>query len=72
LLEQDALEAALRQVKLAEEYIVANAQRDIRLEELAEVTGVSTLSLFTAFKKYRGYTPIEFIALARSRREKMQ
>jgi AraC-like protein len=72
LLEQDALEAALRQVKLAEEYIVANAQRDIGLEELAEVTGVSTLSLFAAFKKYRGYTPIEFIALARSRREKMQ
>jgi AraC-like DNA-binding protein len=57
---------------LAEEYIVANAQRDIRLEELADVTGVSILSLFAAFKKYRGYTPLEFIALARSRREKMQ
>ena len=72
LLEQDAPEAALRQVKLAEEYIVANAQRDIRLEELAAVAGVSILSLFAAFKKYRGYTPTEFIALVRSRREKMQ
>ena len=54
------------------EIIVANAQRDIGLEELAEITGVSTLSLFAAFKKYRGYTPLEFVALARSRREKMQ
>jgi AraC-binding-like domain len=72
LLEQDAPEAALRQIKQAEEYIVANAQRDIRFEDLAEVTGVSILSLFAAFKKYRGYTPAEFIALARSRREKMQ
>jgi len=72
LLEQDAPEAAFRQVKQAEEYIVANAQRDIRLEELAELTGVSILSLFAAFNKYRGYTPLEFIALARSRREKMQ
>ena len=72
LLDQDAPEAALRPVKLAEEYIVANAQRDIRLEDLAEVTGVSALSLFAAFKKYRGYTPLEFIALARSGREKMQ
>jgi hypothetical protein len=72
LLEQDAPEAALRQVKQAEEYIVANAQRDIRLEELAEVTGASILSLFAAFEKYRGYTPLQFIALARSRREKMQ
>lgn len=72
LLEQDAPEAALRQVKQAEEYIVANAQRDIRLEELAAVAGVSILSLFAAFKKYRGYTPAEFIALVRSRRGKMQ
>ena len=72
LLDQDAPEAALRPVKFAEEYIVANAQRDIRLEDLAEVTGVSALSLFAAFKKYRGYTPLEFIALARSGRPKMQ
>lgn len=72
LLEQDAPEAALRQVKAAEEYIVANAQQAITLEQLAEVAGVSTLSLFAAFRKYRGYTPLEFIALVRSRRGKMQ
>jgi hypothetical protein len=72
LLEQDAPEAALRQVKQAEEFIVANAQHAITLEELAEVAGVSALSLFAAFRKYRGYTPLEFIALMRSRRGKIQ
>jgi AraC-binding-like domain len=72
LLEHHAPEAALRQVKLAEEYIVANAQRDITLEQLADVAGVSSLGLFAAFRRYRNYTPLEFIAMVRSRRGKMQ
>jgi AraC-binding-like domain len=72
LLEHDAPEAALRQVKLAEEYIVANAQRDITLEQLADVAGASGLDLFAAFKRCRSYTPLEFVAMVRSRRGKMQ
>ena len=51
LLEQDASDAAPRQVRLAEDYIEANAQRPVTLEELANVTGVSALSLFRMFKK---------------------
>ncbi len=72
LLEQDVADAAPRQVRLAEDYIVANAERAISLEELAEVAGVSPLSLFASFKKYRGYSPLEFIALVRSKHGKLQ
>jgi hypothetical protein len=60
LLEEAPAEAAPRQVRQAEEYIEANAQRAISLEELAAVTGVSAFSLFRSFKRSRGYSPLEF------------
>ena len=68
LLDQDLPDAALQQVRRAEEYIEANAERAITLEELARVTGVSAFSLFRAFKRRRGYSPTEFLSKARSRR----
>jgi AraC-binding-like domain len=67
LLEQDVLDAALRQVRQAEEYIEANVERAVTLEELASVTGVSAFSLFSAFRKHRGYSPLEFLAQVRLR-----
>ena len=72
LLEQKAPDATPQQVRQAEEYIVANAQRAITLEELAEVTGVSAFSLFGAFKKYRGYSPLRFLAQMRQRHGKIR
>jgi len=72
LLEQDVPDAAARQVRQAEEFIVANAERAISLEELAEVTGVSAFSLFSAFKKHRGYSPMEFVAQRRTRQGKIR
>jgi hypothetical protein len=60
LLEEAPAEAAPQQVRRAEEYIEANAQRAISLEELAQVTGVSAFSLFRSFKQSRGYSPLEF------------
>ena len=72
LLEQDAPDAAARQVRRAEEFIVANAERAVTLEELAEVTGVSGFSLFSAFKKHRGYSPMEFVAQIRPRQGKIR
>ena len=59
LLEPDAA-AAPWQVRRAEDYIAANAERPITLEELAEVTGVSALSLYRSFKQSRGCSPLEF------------
>lgn len=67
-LEQEAPEAAPYQVRKAEEYIEANAQRAVTLEELAEVTGVSAFSLFRSFKKSRGYSPMTFATQLRLKR----
>jgi hypothetical protein len=69
LLEQDMPDAGWRTVRQAEEYIEANAQRAITLEELAQATGVSTLTLFRSFKKYRGYSPTEFLSRLRAGRQ---
>lgn len=72
VLERDTPGAALGQVKRVEDYIVANIECPITLEDLTRVADASVLSLFAAFKKYRGYSPLEFIAMRRSRRGKMQ
>lgn len=68
LLEQCALDAAPWQVRRAEEYIEANWQQFITLEDLAALTGMSEFGLFRSFKWHRGYSPLEFIAQMRSRR----
>jgi hypothetical protein len=68
LLERDSSEAALHQVRKAEEYIEAHAGQTITLEELAEATGASAFSLFSAFRKYRGYSPFEFLTQWRFKR----
>jgi hypothetical protein len=68
-LEREALDAAPWQVRRAEEYIEANWQQPISLEALAEVSGVSAFSLFRAFKKSRGYSPMDFASQVRSRRK---
>lgn len=67
LLEQSAPDSTPREVRQAEEYIEANAQRAVTLEQLAEITGVSAFSLFGTFKKHRGYSPLKFLAQVRSR-----
>lgn len=68
LLEQDAADLSRLHVRQAEDYIEANAERAITLEELATLTGVSAFSLFRSFKKHRGYSPLEFLSQMRSRR----
>ena len=61
LLQDDPPDTAPAPVRRAEEYIEANRQRIVTMEELAEITGVSACSLFRAFKKHRGYTPAQFM-----------
>lgn len=72
LLEADASDAAPWQVRQAEEYIEANAQRAMSLDELAEVTGVSEFSLYRSFKRSRGYSPLEFAARQRAKRRSVE
>jgi hypothetical protein len=70
LLEQTPADAAPQQVRQAEEYIEANVERAVSLEELAELTGISALSLYAAFRKSRGYSPREFAKRLRMKPER--
>ena len=69
LLGEDAPVAAPAEVRRAEDYIESNWRTPIALEDLAAITGVSALSLFRSFKKYRGYTPAQFAERVRARKQ---
>jgi len=72
LLEQDAPDAAPWQVRRAESYIEANCQQAIMLDDLAKVTGVSAFSLFRAFRKSRGCSPLQFASQLRAKRNRQR
>lgn len=67
LVEREAPDCAPWQVRRAEDHIEANWQEGITLESLAEVTGVSGFSLFRAFRKSRGYSPVQYASQVRSK-----
>lgn len=67
LLEQEPMDTATIHVRRAEDYIDANWQEPLTLENLAEISGVSAFCLFRAFKKTRGYSPFKFASQARAR-----
>jgi AraC-like DNA-binding protein len=64
-LDQEVLDAGSWQVKRVEEYIEAHLEAPFDIERIAEVTGISTRSIYRAFKRSRGYSPMAF---ARQRR----
>lgn len=66
-LERRRQDAAPRQVRLAEEYIEAHWDQPISVELLAQVTGASARSVFHAFRKSRGYSPMVFVKRVRLR-----
>jgi AraC-like DNA-binding protein len=49
-------------VSRAEEYMASNADSPISIADVLSHTGCSRKSLFENFRKYRGYTPGEFLA----------
>lgn len=51
---------APRQVRMIEEYVAANWNRPIRMEDLVRLTGCSARTLFRAFKQARGHSPMAF------------
>ena len=65
LLEQEVLDAGSWQVKRVEEYIEAHLDAPFDIERIADVTGISARSIYRAFKRSRGYSPMAF---ARQRR----
>lgn len=56
------------QVRQAEEFIEANWNKPLTVETLADLTNVSVRSLFYAFNKVRGCSPMEFVRQVRLRR----
>ena len=49
----------------AEQFIRNNASSTIRVDEIAASANVSVRTLYYAFKKFRGWTPMEFLKLQR-------
>lgn len=45
-------------IERAYQYILAHYDRDITIEELVEVSGVSIRSLYAGFKRYKGVSPM--------------
>jgi len=65
LLEGEPAKAAPYQVRIIEEYMEANWDKPITIEELAEQTGVGVRNMFATFKKARGYSPMSFLQRVR-------
>lgn len=68
LLEEEALDVTPAEVRRAEDYIAAHWREPLTLEDLAAVTGANVLSLVRSFKRYRGYTPMQYVEQVRSRK----
>jgi AraC-like DNA-binding protein len=65
LLRSDPRAAAPWQVRLAEEYIAANWNKPVSIEQLSAAIRVSTRSLFRTFRQTRGYSPMGFVKQVR-------
>ncbi|RED25796.1 AraC family transcriptional regulator [Rhodopseudomonas thermotolerans] len=64
-LDRDAPDTAPDYVRVAEEFIEASWNRAITIVDLAAVTNVGVRSLFKAFQKHRGYSPMAFAKAVR-------
>jgi len=60
MLDRRAPGAAPWQVRRAEEYIEANWDKPLLIEDLVAATGASARSLFRTFRQSRGCSPLEF------------
>jgi AraC-like DNA-binding protein len=67
LLEPRPPSIASWQVRRAEDYIAANWDQPIRLEDIVAAAGVSARSLFRTFRQNRGYSPMAFVKQVRLR-----
>lgn len=51
--------------RLVEEFILANLDRPLSMGDLCALTNVSARALQACFRRYRGYTPMQFLKRAR-------
>lgn len=69
---RDKLEAqiaapALERVRKLEDYISAHASEPLDIDTLVEISGASGATIHRSFRKYRGYTPMQFLQYERMR-----
>jgi transcriptional regulator GlxA family with amidase domain len=62
LLDDKARKSTPELVNRAQEYMRANLGESITISDLLRLCNCSRGTLFTAFRKAKGYTPIEFLA----------
>ena len=60
LLSRESVSAAPWQVRLVEQYIEEHWNKPIRMSDIHAITNCSARSLFRAFQKSRGYSPMQF------------
>lgn len=61
------LNAGIALVRRAEEYLEANASNPVSISDLVAEFQCTRSELFNAFRKYRGYAPLQFLAESRLR-----
>lgn len=55
-------------VRRVEQFILANAERSLSLENLVDIGGVSARALFDGFRKFRGTSPMAYLKAVRLER----
>jgi AraC-like DNA-binding protein len=65
LLKPDARDVTPRLIRQVEEFIEANWNKSITIENIAELTGAKVRTVFKAFKRNRGYSPMAFAKVVR-------
>jgi len=68
LLERKLPDAAPWQVRRVEEFIMANLDKALTIEAIAEATEVGVRTLFKSFRTSRGYSPMAFARMQRLER----
>lgn len=68
LLQGPALITSPHHVRIVEEYLNANWNRLVSIEELVTISGVGMRTLFRSFNQHRGQSPMQFARLVRLRR----
>ncbi len=67
-LDREVSSAAPRHVKRVEDYIRANSHKDLTLEDLVAVSGVSARTLFVGFQRFRNTSPMKYLRQVRFER----
>jgi AraC-like DNA-binding protein len=61
VLRRPSAEAGCQQIRRVEDFIKAHAAEPIDVSTLARVSGSSVSSIYRAFRRHRGYTPMKFL-----------